>query len=116
MPVVAPAGTITVKVFPSPSTVGVALTTVPLNLITLLAAILLKLAPSIITVLPTILPEGVNLVIVGVGTLKSLSEVAVDGPPVTSTVILPDVVPASQRASRSALVPEYNATQTAGVD
>ena len=90
-PVVAPAGTITVK------DVAVACETValtPLNFTTLFAAVGLKFVPVITTVDPTMLDLGVKLATVGLTAVKSAGDVATLATPCTSTVIFPVVTPA----------------------
>jgi len=93
VPEVAPAGTVTV------SWVAVAAVTVanmPLNLTVLSAAVVLKLVPVMVIVVPTPPVAGVKLVMVGAVaelafTVKSVEEVV--GFPSTITVILPVVAP-----------------------
>lgn len=89
VPVVAPAGTaVTILVV-----VGVPLiaAVTPLNLTILLAAVVLKLVPVMVTEEPTLPAIGLNPVMVGTTTVKSLALVTVT--PSISMVTLPVVAP-----------------------
>jgi hypothetical protein len=120
VPVVAPAGTVTVS-----EVVEAALTTadVPLNETTLFAGVVLKFVPEIITVAPTAPLAGVNDVKVGVGRTVKL-EPLVNVIPLTVTEIVPVVAPAGTvtvnevvvAALTTADVPLNETTLFAGVE
>ncbi|HLO25550.1 MAG TPA: hypothetical protein VK187_05510, partial [Geobacteraceae bacterium] len=91
VPVVAPVGTV-VTIWVAVELVTTAV--VPLNMTTLLAGVVLKLVPVMVTVVPTGPWEGVKLAIVGAAaavTVKLIGEVPVRIP--TVTVIVPVVAP-----------------------
>ncbi len=89
VPVVAPLGTVTTSCV-AVAVVGVA-AVVPLNLTVLLAAVVLKFVPVIVTVVPIGPLVGVKLVIVGGETVKVPLLVPVKAPTVTE--IFPVVAP-----------------------
>jgi hypothetical protein len=90
VPVAAPAGTVTVnEVVVAAVTVAVVL----LNLTMLFVAVVLKLVPVMVTLVPAIPCSGEKLLMVGIsGTIKSCVEVMVCVP--TVTVSLPVLAPA----------------------
>jgi uncharacterized protein YjeT (DUF2065 family) len=90
LPVVAPAGTATTTLV-ALQLVGVAV--VPLNLTVLVPCVAPKLAPAIVTELPTVPDVGFKLVMFGAGTVTAKLTPLLATPP-TVTTTLPVVAPA----------------------
>jgi hypothetical protein len=99
-PVVAPAGTVTLMLL---AVEEVTVAVVPLNRTTLLAGVVLKFVPEIITEAPTAPLDGLNPVIVGDGNTVKLDEL-VPATPFTVTDTGPEVTPAGTTAVRLVVV------------
>jgi hypothetical protein len=120
-PVVAPAGTLVVSFLPLPTEESTTAST-PLNSTILLAAVVLKSFPFIVTTAPTAPLVGVKLVMVGVGKTVKF-DALVNVTPLTVTEIVPLVVPTGTvvvsdvvvAAVTTAVVPLKDTTLLAGV-